>query len=116
MAKQKTKGDPIQIRLPLDVDASVRARATKHGVAPAVIVSGIVQNAYRKVAPIDTARANHPAAIDIANPADPARLHDVVVTDDNNCKHPKSMIRVTSSAGLHRCECGATRGVDGTWR
>jgi hypothetical protein len=102
MAKPKTKGNPIQVRLPLDVDASVRAKALKQETSPAAVVERIIVGAHRKVAPL-------------AGPSQP--LTDLYDLQSANpaCAHPKSKT-LTSSVGLTRCACGAVRGVDGTWR
>ena len=42
MARLKTKGDTITLRLPLDIDARVRARATELGLEPGPYIAASI--------------------------------------------------------------------------
>ena len=98
MPRPRTKGERIQVQLPLEVDAAVRAKALKAETSPALLVEKIVVAAHRKVAPIDRG-------------ADGGLL----TTEQQNCTHPKGKL-TNHPSGVTRCNCGAVRGVDGTWR
>lgn len=94
MPRPRTKGERIQVQLPLEVDAAVRAKALKQETSPAGIVERLVVAAHRKVAPIDAA---------------------AIAAGRSTCTHPKAKT-TNHPSGVTRCDCGAVRGVDGEWR
>jgi len=99
MPRQRTKGERIQVQLPLDVDTSVRSRAARDGTSPSAVIVEVVTKATRKVAPISEF------------------IPPIVVGQPLDCEHPKSRIEPVGSTGLKRCKsCGWTQGVDGVWR
>lgn len=97
MPRERTKGDRIQVQLPLETDAAVRATAANKGTSPAAVVEGIVVK-----------YAELPAT-------NVTRLVDPRVDRGAICQHPKARITVHPS-GTARCDCGAVRGVGGEWR
>jgi surface antigen len=95
MARSKMKGEVIGIRLPLALDAEVRAAAAREGVSVGVYCANVISRRY--VAG-ELERAVRPASN--------------VRTEQ--CEHKS---RTVIGGGLSRCtRCGALRGVDGVWK
>jgi hypothetical protein len=110
MPRQRTKGDRIQIQLPLEVDTAVRAQAERAATSPARVVEAIVVGSHRSAT-----RSAGGQSTGVRGKIEGKTVEPPLPIDDPACTHPKS--KVVTVGALKRCDvCGAVRGVDGEWR
>lgn len=94
MARPLTLGEPITVRLPLSVDAFIRARAAARGEHPGVYIR-------RQL-------------VRLAAAAGPEPVTPPTLGGEQVCAHALAR---PIAGGLKRCPtCQATRGLDGVWR
>jgi hypothetical protein len=121
MARLKTKGDLIPLRLPLPIDAMVRERAEAAGLSPSVwlamrvsrfMVGEDVERAAVGLAPVPKAR--HAESNMRTPPVDERQPRPRVPMKVPGCTHGLYQM---VGGGLRKCtRCGAVRGADGVWR
>ena len=131
MARLKTKGEVIPIRLPLVIDSEVRARAAERNESVSVFLGTWVARAWAGLGPEMQAKVEKRAAAlshthEAVQPASNTRTTAPPYGYDTRQPRPRVPIpaatcshanKTALTGGLARCVvCKRVRGADGVWR